>query len=283
MRLTDVSLQFLVQTGFGSMLTFVVNDRKALGPKYFKFGGWVLLGLYGLAATLVWEQGFVVGATTSQQASSWSVLATAAGLLAFSAACGWGRAWLETLLLWVALLAGAVAVAAAALSAPLPAHPTTTQQALRVSAAFGSALTLGFTTWGMILGHWYLVSQGLSVSHLARIVKPLPWLLGARLLLSVLALWWLWPLVLNPAGSGSVASLGDVMAVAPERVLDLVNLFGRIPVGLALPALLAVMTLVTVRMERTQPATGILYAMCVLVYLGELMGKMFEGGTGVPL
>ena len=43
------------------------------------------------------------------------------------------------------------------------------------------------------------------------------------------------------------------------------------------------MARVTVKMERTQSATGILYAMCVLVYLGELMGRMLEGGTGVPL
>jgi len=49
------------------------------------------------------------------------------------------------------------------------------------------------------------------------------------------------------------------------------------------PAVLAWMTQVTVRMEKTQPATGILYAMCVLVYMGELMGKMVEGSTGVPL
>ena len=57
----------------------------------------------------------------------------------------------------------------------------------------------------------------------------------------------------------------------------------RIPVGLLVPAVLAFMARVTVRMAKTQPATGILYAMCVLVYLGELMGRMVEGGTGVPL
>ncbi len=79
------------------------------------------------------------------------------------------------------------------------------------------------------------------------------------------------------------SNLSALLANEPQRVLDVVNLWTRIPVGLLVPAVLAVMTRITVRMERTQPATGILYAMCGLVYLGELMGKMVEGGTGVPL
>ena len=67
------------------------------------------------------------------------------------------------------------------------------------------------------------------------------------------------------------------------RVIDVVNMTARIPVGLLVPVVLAFMTRVVVRMEKTQPATGILYAMCALVYLGDLMGKMIEGATGVAL
>ena len=99
-----------------------------------------------------------------------------------------------------------------------------------------------------------------------------------RRAVSGVALWLLWPAFLGPGN----ASQAELMANQPERVLDIVNVWARIPVGLLIPAVLAWMTLVTVRMEKTQPATGILYAMCVLVYMGELMGKMLEGGTGVP-
>jgi hypothetical protein len=131
----------------------------------------------------------------------------------------------------------------------------------------------------MILGHWYLVSQGLEVRHLARLVRPLPWILLGKAAVSGLALVLFWSHVLGPGHRG----LGDLLQRSPDRALDVVNVWARIPVGLLVPAALAGMTRVTVRMERTQPATGILYAMCVLVYLGELMGRMLEGGTGVPL
>jgi hypothetical protein len=40
MSLGHVSLLFLLQAGFGSLLTFAVTDRRELGPKYDKFGGW---------------------------------------------------------------------------------------------------------------------------------------------------------------------------------------------------------------------------------------------------
>jgi hypothetical protein len=278
MSLAHVSLLFLLQMAFGSMVTFALNDRRALGPKYFKLGGWVLLALYGLAGSLVWGPA-LAGAVGSVERQVGASLAVAAACqLLFAAASGWGRPAIETGLLWLGLLAGGLALVLATRWGAPPGRPAA-ETALALASAFGSALTLGFTTWGMILGHWYLVSQGLSVSHLERLVAPLPWLLLAKAAVSGLALWWMWERILGPGAT----TLGDVLQRSPDRVLDVVNVWARIPVGLLVPAALAGMTRVTVRMERTQPATGILYAMCVLVYLGELMGRMLEGGTGVPL
>ena len=237
MSFAQASLLFLVQFAFGSLITFVLADRAALGPKYFKFGGWVLVACYGLALSVAWNQP--------------------------------GRP-LVPAIACAALLAAGAAVVLGALGTDVPA--------LAIGSALGSSLVLGFTTWGMILGHWYLVSQGLSVGHLARLVRPLPWILLGKAAISALALLLLWEQVLGPGNR----SLGDVMERSPDRVLDVVNVWARIPVGLLAPVVMAFMTRVTVAMERTRPATGILYAMCVLVYMGELMGKMLEGGTGVP-
>ena len=263
MSFAQASLLFLVQFAFGSLITFVLADRAALGPKYFKFGGWVLVACYGLALSVAWGQpGRPLVA---------AIGAAAALTLAFASICGWDRPLLETLLLVAALLAGGAAVV-------LGTTATNAPPALGIASALGSSLVLGFTTWGMILGHWYLVSQGLSVGHLARLVRPLPWILLGKAALSGLALWLLWEQVLGPGNR----SLDDVMERSPDRVLDVVNVWARIPVGLLVPVVMAFMTRVTVAMERTRPATGILYAMCVLVYMGELMGKMLEGGTGVP-
>ncbi len=280
MTLGEVSLLFLLQTACGSLLTFAIGDRAALGAKYFKFGGWVLLGLYGLAGSLVWGPALADGAGDPARALGLSVAAAAAGSLLFASVCGWDRPWLEAAALWLAVAAGVAALfTAVATTGPCANARTLPALALPLLSAFSGALVLGFTTWGMILGHWYLVSQGLSISHLARLVRPLPWLLLAKAAVSAGALWLLWPAFLGPGNSG----LTDVLERQPQRILDVVNVFARIPVGLLVPAVLAFMTQVTVRMEKTQPATGILYAMCVLVYMGELMGKMVEGGTGVPL
>jgi len=286
MSLAHVSLLFLLQLGFGSLVTFAVNDRRALGPRYFKLGGWVLLGLYGLAGSLAWGPALAAGASSADRQLGLAVAAVTMATLLFASVSGWDRPALELTLLCAALLAGAAAVVLSVLPAP-PAPLATPPGAagagltktLVLAAAFASALVLGFTLWGMILGHWYLVSHGLGVSHLARLVSPLPWLLLAKAALSGLALALLWKQFLGPGNH----SLGDVLERSPERVLDVVNVWARIPVGLLVPAVMALMAAVTVRMERTQPATGILYAMTVLVLLGELFGKMVEGSTGVPL
>jgi hypothetical protein len=275
MSLAQVSLLFLLQLAFGSLVTFAVNDRRALGPKYFKFAGWVLLGLYGLAGSLVWAPGFSGEASPDQRRLALAVAAAAAATLLFVSASGWDRPGLETLLLWCALLSGGAAVVLSV----LPGGASAPMAGLVLAAAFGSALVLGFTLWGMILGHWYLVSQGLPVAHLARLTTPLPWMLLAKAAVSGLALLLMWEQFLGPGNR----SLGDIVERSPDRILDVVNVWARIPVGLLVPAVMAAMARVTVRMERTQPATGILYAMTVLVLLGELFGKMVAGSTGVPL
>ncbi len=274
----EVSLLFLVQMAFGSVLTFLVNDREALGPKYFKFSGWVLVGLYGLALTLCGDALLDADAPGAERLLAWGVAASALGMLAFSSVSGWDRPALETAVLVATAVVAGIVVAAASW-ARLPADASDTQASLVLAGAYGSALTLGFSTWGMILGHWYLVSQDLSIRHLGRLVAPLPWIFLAKTIVSGVAIWWMWDAFLGPGNR----STDDILARQPERIIDVVNVWARIPVGLLVPAVMAFMTKVTVRMEKTQPATGILYAMCVTVYLGDLIGKMVEGGTGVPL
>ncbi|MCB9899694.1 MAG: hypothetical protein H6825_16935 [Planctomycetes bacterium] len=280
MSLSQASLAFLVQMAFGSMLTFVVNDRAALGPKYFKFSGWILAGLYGLALTFVLPLLGADGASATQSALGWSVVAALVGMLAFSSVSGWDRPRLESALLWLSLAAGAVAVWTSAVHWHAAAGMTLAgdERGLVIAGAFGSALVLGFTTWAMTLGHFYLVDQGLDIRHLRRLVAPLPAMLLGKAALSGAALWLMWDRVL-----GGSRSLTEVVEYHPERMLDVVNVWARIPVGLLVPFGMALMTMVTVRMKKTQPATGILYAMCTTVYLGDLMGKMLEGATGVPL
>ena len=280
MSLGDVALLFLLQMACGALLSFAISDRAALRPRYFKFGGWVLLGLYGLAGSLVWGPALAADANDTTRALGICLAGAAACSLLFASVSGWERPLLEGACLWLAIACGAGGLAIAVLNTgPAAGAMSPAAAALPLLSALFGSLVLGFTTFSMILGHWYLVSQGLSVDHLARLVRPLPWMLLAKAAVSGLALWMLWPAFLGTRN----ANLSELLVNEPHRVLDVVNVWARIPVGLLVPAVLALMTMVTVRMEKTQPATGILYAMCGLVYLGELMGKMVEGGTGVPL
>jgi hypothetical protein len=284
MSFSQVSLLFLVQMAFGCMATFPLTDREALGPKYFKFAGWVLVALYGLALTLCSEALFDAGAADVARLTALSVAVATAGMLSFSSLAGWDRPKLETAALWISLLAGGTAVVAGALwglaqNTAAGVAPAELGAELTVAAALLSSLVLGFSTWGMVLGHWYLVAQGLPIHHLARLVTPLPWILAAKLVLSSVMLWFLWERFLGPGNRSMI----DVFERQPDRILDLVNVCSRIPVGLAIPFVLALMARVTVRMQKTQPATGILYALCVLVYMGDLMGKMIESTSGIPM
>lgn len=280
MSVAHAALLFLVQIAFGSMLTFLVNDRDALGPKYWKVSGWIMVGLYGLAGWLCWGAGLDPDAAAWQRQLALSVAVAAVGMLGFSSVAGWDRPGLERLLLVVSLLAGGAAIVLSAHHfVPGAVDTTRAEHGLAVASAVASSLVLGFTTWAMILGHWYLVAPGLEIRHLAKLVDPLPWIFVLQIVVSGAALYSMWDHVLGPGA----ASLDDVLERSPDRVVDVLLVWVRIPLGLVIPAVLALMTRVTVKMEKTQPATGILYAMCVLVYMGDLMGKLVEGSTAVPL
>ena len=115
MSLAHVSLVFLLQAGFGSLLTFLVTDRAALGPKYDKFGGWVVVALLGLAGSLVWGSTFDAEAHGRDQALGLALATAASAALAFSSLSGWDRPGLERLTLGLAIAAAGVALALASL------------------------------------------------------------------------------------------------------------------------------------------------------------------------
>lgn len=276
MSFGQVSLLFLLQMAFGGASTLLFGERASLGAKYAKLSGWILAGLLGLALSLCGAPLFDQGAPDGERLLAAAVALGALGVVAYASLAGWDRPRSETLALLLGLLGCGAAVGLSVTA--LPVIEGASPAWLELASAYGSALVLGFVTWGMVLGHWYLVAPGLPIAHLARLVRPLPWILLAKTLVSIVALVLGWEAMLGGEGSFS-----DLLARHPERVIDVVNVAARIPVGLLVPVVLAFMTRVTVRMEKTQPATGILYAMCALVYLGDLMGKMVQGAAGMAL
>ncbi|RKY17855.1 MAG: hypothetical protein DRQ55_14825, partial [Planctomycetota bacterium] len=224
MSLGQVSLVFLLQMALGGVVTELLGDRAALGPKYAKVSGWILAALLGLAMSLCAGALWDADATLNERWLALSVMAGAAGVLVYASFAGWDKPALELSGLVLALLGCGAAVG---LSAGIGVAAAGGSPAwMLVAGAYTSALVLGFNTWGMILGHWYLVAPGLPIKHLARMVAPLPWVLLAKTVVSGAALWLGWSTVLGGEGS-----LSDLLARHPGRVIDVVNIAARVPVG----------------------------------------------------
>lgn len=126
-------------------------------------------------------------------------------------------------------------------------------------ATFPSAIAIGGTLAGMLLGHSYLTARGLSFAPLQRMALLLFWILVVRAVFVV-------PVFFGPQ----------------LEMMDWVFLSMRVAAGLMLPLLLAWMVLQCVKIESNQSATGILYVMVVLVgVFGELIAVYLHLTRGI--
>ena len=119
----------------------------------------------------------------------------------------------------------------------------------------------------MPVGHSYLISPGLSI-------KPLMWQLyalgisiGLRAAVAGVALWF-W------TADHDLTNLNDETVLwLPVRWL----------IGLAGPLAFGWMAYRTAKIRSTQSATGILYVVVILTFLGELTSLLLMRETGLPL
>ena len=120
-----------------------------------------------------------------------------------------------------------------------------------------AAALLGTATTAMLLGHSYLIAPAMSLTPLLRLLGAL---FAAILLRGVIA-----GIFLGRWTAGhSLANLDDVTMLLPLR-------WG---LGVLLPLVLVMMAWHTARIRSTQSATGILYVVVILTFLGELMSQL---------
>jgi len=125
-------------------------------------------------------------------------------------------------------------------------------------SAAGS-IAAGGTLGAMLLGHSYLTARNLSFKPLRRMARLLFWILVVRAL-----------------------TVAPAFFAPGLEMMDLVFLSMRAALGLGLPIVLAWMALQCVKIESNQSATGILYAMTVLVCVfGELIAAYLKLGRGI--
>lgn len=193
------------------------------------------------------------------------VVIVASGLYALSAFMGWdglGR---------LAGIAGAIAggvlvvLLAAVLAPPAWGYPAT------LLGLLAGTLAMGAVSVSMVWGHWYLTEGSLPAWPL----RDLAWaLIGALVFQSVVVAVNLFVPVRETPTPANPVDVG--LALNPALYL-------RLAVGIAFPAVLAVLSLRTAQMRAMQSATGLLYICMGAVFVGEVLGKGLMFLTGKPI
>ena len=124
-----------------------------------------------------------------------------------------------------------------------------------------SAAVLGSALSAMLMGHSYLIAPSMSQTPLMRLLGGLAAATLLRMALAGVGLW-------SWTAGHSLANLED------ETVLWLPLRWG---LGFVAPLVLGWMAWQTARIRSTQSATGILYVVVILCFLGELTAELLRG------
>jgi hypothetical protein len=150
-------------------------------------------------------------------------------------------------------------------------HGTTEDSAgsigLRLADNFSSAALLGTAITAMLVGHSYLIAPAMSLQPLLRLLAALFVALLVRVALAGGGFWF-W------TTEHATFNLTDELLLwLPVRWL----------VGLAVPLILSWMAWEAAKIRSTQSATGILYVVVVLSFLGELTSQLLFNKVGHSL
>jgi hypothetical protein len=130
-----------------------------------------------------------------------------------------------------------------------------------------SAALLGSATTAMLMGHSYLLAPAMSLTPLYRLLAALGTTTLLRIAVALCGLW-LW--------TGSQ----DGHRLDREMLLWLAVRWG---IGIVGPLVLCWLAWETARIRSTQSATGILYVVVILCFLGELTSQLLVTRTGYTL
>jgi hypothetical protein len=126
---------------------------------------------------------------------------------------------------------------------------------------------LGSATSAMLMGHSYLIAPAMSLTPLMRLLACLAISLTLRIALACFGLW-TWT---HSEAAGTL------------EVETILWLSARWLLGLVIPIVLTWMAWETARIRSTQSATGILYVVTIVVFLGELLSLLLVEKTGFVL
>lgn len=265
---------FLLALTVGCLTTVYWVPGEDLGRGYFQMNALVVLGLLGLAVA-AWLLAPQRPFGEHRLVGSVALTTALVGAFLYYAAI-WRQRWgLALVPATLALVASASALLAAGLALAPSATPLPHRQLLLGLNLGAAALLLGWSLVTMLLGHWYLIVPGLRFKHLRVFCTVLVAVVVLRAL----------------AGGASVAvaaTVDPMLEPHPLRVLTHFEGQGmffwfRLLWGLAIPFLLALMSLNCARSRSNQSATGILYVLVVGSLIGEITALYLTLTAGVPV
>jgi hypothetical protein len=243
---------FCLRLACGLVVVLPILPAAVVPPRFFRVQFLVALGLLAVAAVFLRD----TAGLAFWLAWAAAVLCSTLGSIVWhldNAPGGRWLIWLTPPALLACLVLGGLAV-----------HPADAL-AWRIADDLASMAVLGTATTAMLMGHSYLISPSMSIAPLLRLLGALGAALGVRIGLACAALW-LW----------------SAHAGTPEGEL-LVWLPARWVLGLLGPLALGWMAWETARIRSTQSATGILYVVVIVCYLGELTSQLLLEKTGLLL
>jgi hypothetical protein len=241
---------FCLRLGCGLMAALLVLPSAQINPRFYRVQFLTALGLAAVAAVFLREQANL---------SLWLVLA-ASMILTFLGSIVWHveGAPVGTLLIWLS---------APALGAVLLMAGSAYRDPWLVVDDLASAAVLGSATTAMLMGHSYLIAPAMSLTPLNRLLAALGICLLIRMVLAGFGLW-------SWTGQFSSANLETEMWFL---------LLVRWGLGIVAPLVLGWMGWETARIRSTQSATGILYVVVIVCFLGELTSQLLVDKTGFVL
>lgn len=235
---------FCLRLCLGLLASLLLLSPSQVNPRFFRTHCLTVLGLTAVAAVFL-----------QNEADGWLWLALISTmLLTFAGSVVW---MLEGAPAGRGLVLLALGGAAASLiQAAFVIRPA--QEAWWLVDEFTSAAVLGAATTAMLIGHSYLIAPAMSLTPLKRMLAALAVFLLLRLLLAGLGLW-----------QWTTSAPTDNL----ETVLWLAARWG---IGLVAPLGLTWMAWQTAKIRSTQSATGILYVVVILCFLGELTALLLR-------
>lgn len=209
-------------------------------------------------------------AVAASEVAAWTIFSATAVLYVVSL---WGDPYRRRALAYLATLAtGAVAIVVSALQfSPAPAWSLETM--LYPVSFFVSALLLGATASGMLLGHWYLIDVGMPLAPFLRMWR----LYRTSLVLQLVTMAASLILLQFAGGTATTAALHTLWS--EHRDL----LWTRLGLG-PIPALaIAWMIWRTLQIPQTMAATGLFYVAVLTSVVGEFLGRFLLYRTLLPL